>query len=230
MLCLEAVSKRLDICRLLTTFSEQYRRVSMHGVREALVEKQAEALGLPLVKVFIPMAADMQTYETALRTALLGLVAQGIETSVFGDLFLSDLKAYREKQLEGLGLEGVFPLWGRDPKENVKRLTRLGYKAKIAVVNAKYLDEGFLGADLSEALLKRFPKGVDWSGENGEYHSFVYEGPLLREKIELQTGAIKRETYTPTTHTDVEDCKCCAVFDTSFSFLDLRCLNRPAKP
>lgn len=222
MLCLEAVSNRLDVCCLLTTFSERYRRVSMHGVREALLDSQAQALGLPLVKVFIPLASDMQTYEEALNAKLLELATQGIETSVFGDLFLADLKAYREAQLKNLGLQAVFPLWGRDPKANVRQLLKQGYKAKIAVVNARYLSADFLGLDLSEAALNRFPEGVDWSGENGEYHTFVYEGPLLNERIELKRGEVKHQTYTPATQSDVTDCACCAVFDTSFYFLDLR--------
>jgi uncharacterized protein (TIGR00290 family) len=208
--------------QLLTTAGEASGRVSMHGVRTELVERQARALGLPLHWLRLPEAVPMPVYERIMTETLAGFRARQYGCSVFGDIFLEDLKAFREKNLAQVGMQGVFPLWGRDSRQLVEEFIALGFKAVIVCVNAKSLDASFAGRPLDHAFLRDLPPGVDPGGENGEYHSFVYDGPIFREPVRFTPGEKVFRTYTPTPEDD-DNCFAAqpAPFDTGFWYLDL---------
>lgn len=164
---------------LLTSLSEAYGRISMHGVREAVLERQAMHLQLPLQKIYLPENADMDTYNRIMGAAVSEIKAAAIYTLAFGDIFLEDLKAYREKQLEAAGMKAVFPLWKRDTAQLVKEVEEVGIRAMIVCVNNRYLDQSFLGRYIDSRLLADLPAGVDPCGENGEYHSLVVDAPYF---------------------------------------------------
>jgi len=179
-----------EIAALLTTVTESYERISMHGVRNSLLERQAESLGLPLCKMYIPVKASNDVYEANLQKILRQYQAQGVNHVAFGDLFLADIKEYRLKNLSKLGMAGVFPLWGRNTSEMVKEFIQLGFKAVICCIDPKVLDPRFAGRTLDEDFLRDLPSSVDPCGENGEFHSFVFDGPLFKEPIKLSVGEI----------------------------------------
>ncbi|MBD0258499.1 MAG: diphthine--ammonia ligase [Cytophagales bacterium] len=208
--------------QLLTTASETLRRVSMHGVRMELVERQAQALGLPLHWLRLPEQVPMPVYERMMEDMLTAFRAQQYDYSVFGDIFLEDLKAFREKNLARIGMQGVFPLWKRDSRQLVEEFIELGFKAVVVCVNAKYLDASFAGRPLDYDFLRDLPPGVDPCGENGEYHSFVYDGPLFREPVRFALGEKVFRTYTSALKDD-DNCFAPqpAPFDTGFWYLDL---------
>jgi uncharacterized protein (TIGR00290 family) len=208
--------------QLLTTASEASGRVSMHGVRTELVEEQARALGLPLHWLRLPEPAPMPVYEQIMEETLRALRAAKVTHAAFGDVFLEDLKAFREKGLAKVGMQGVFPLWGRDSRQLVSAFIELGFKAVVVCVNAKHLDASFAGRPLDYAFLRDLPPTVDPCGENGEYHSFVYDGPLFRQPVRFAMGEKVFRTYTPT---PADDDNCFATqpapFDTGFWYFDL---------
>jgi len=176
------------VAALLTTITEDYDRISMHGVRRVLLEQQAEALGLPLKKVYIPKDATNATYESRMRALLEEGLREGIDTVAFGDIFLEDLKLYREKNLMQLGMQGLFPIWKRDSRELANSFIQLGFKAVVVCVDSKALDQSFVGKAIDRDFLRRLPAGVDPCGENGEFHSFVFDGPIFRGKVECAVG------------------------------------------
>lgn len=182
---------------LFTTLSEAYRRVSMHGVREALLDEQARQTGIPLKKAYLPENASMEDYNRIMTEQLAGLHAEGIRHAVFGDIFLEDLRTYREGQLAKAGMEGVFPLWKRDSASLVRDFIRAGFKAVIVCVNAQYLPASFAGRMIDEAFLADLPAGVDPCGENGEFHSFVFDGPLFAAPVAFQIGETVERVYAP---------------------------------
>jgi uncharacterized protein (TIGR00290 family) len=208
--------------QLLTTASETLERVSMHGVRMELVERQARALGLPLQWLRLPEQVPMPVYERMMKETLTAFRDRKYQCSVFGDIFLEDLKTFREKNLARVGMRGVFPLWGRDSRQLVEEFIELGFQAVIVCVNAKHLDASFAGRPLDHAFLRDLPPGVDPCGENGEYHSFVYDGPLFRERVRFTPGEKVFRTYSST---PADDDNCFATqpapFDTGFWYLDL---------
>lgn len=186
---------RHEVAGLLTTVAEGDRRVSHHGVPEELIAAQAEALGLRLHLVYLPTEGDRmvpnEEYEAILGRALQPWLDEGVRTVAHGDLFLEDVRAYREGSLERLGMGAVFPIWGRDTTELVHDFLRLGFRAVVSSVDGSRLPRELAGRPLDEAflteLVRRAP-GADPSGENGEYHSFVRDGPLFRWPVELQVG------------------------------------------
>jgi uncharacterized protein (TIGR00290 family) len=178
------------VCGLITTVTEQYERVSMHGVRTALLSLQAEALGLPLHTVRIPPSASNVEYETAMLAEMTALHADGVEAIAFGDLYLQDVRAYRERLVEPTGLRTEFPLWGRPTQLLARDFIRCGFKAVLVCVDPRQLDVSHCGREFDESLLAEFPASVDPCGENGEFHTFVYDGPMFRTSIEAQRGAI----------------------------------------
>jgi len=196
-LALEQVRRegRYDVVALLTTVTEDYQRISMHGVRQALLEKQAERIGLPLAIVAIPQAADNESYEARMAEALERYKDQGVDTVIFGDLFLADVRAYREKQLARVGMDAVFPLWGRPTTEIVRDLIARGYRAITTCVDGDVLDKRFVGRTLDADFFNALPNGVDPCGENGEFHSFVYDGPLFSAPISFEIGEIVRRDH-----------------------------------
>jgi uncharacterized protein (TIGR00290 family) len=180
-----------EVVGLLTSVSDEYQRVSHHGVREELLERQAESIGLPLDKLRIPASTAPCTnarYEALIGEKLAGYVARGVLHVGHGDIFLVDLRAYREKNLAQLGLTGVFPIWQRDSRELVESFVALGFRARLCCVEGDKLDESFVGRELDLDLVADLPPAVDPCGENGEYHSFVYDGPIFRWAVAFETG------------------------------------------
>jgi uncharacterized protein (TIGR00290 family) len=184
------------VAALLTTITEDYDRISMHGVRRALLERQAEALGLPLQKVYIPKDATNDVYEARMRTLLEEGLRKGIDTVAFGDIFLEDLKLYREKNLAQLGMKGIFPIWKRDSRELAQAFIGLGFKAVLVCVDTAILDASFAGRVFNEDLLRDLPSKVDPCGENGEFHSFVVDGPNFKQAISYTRGErVQRDRF-----------------------------------
>ena len=176
---------------LLTTITEDYDRISVHGVRRELLERQAESIGLPLHKVLIPKDCPNEIYEERLAAALGAIKDQGIRHVAFGDLYLEDIRAYREKQMAALGLEPVFPVWGRDTTELAHELIHLGFRAVLVCVDTDILDPVFAGRAFDEDLLRDLPADVDLCGENGEFHTFVHAGPIFREPVAIKLGRVE---------------------------------------
>ncbi len=177
-----------EIAGLLTTFNEVADRVAMHAVRRELVEQQASAAGLPLWAVPLPWPCSNEQYEWLMAEACAKAVAAGIEGIAFGDLFLQDVRAYREKQMRNTGLLPIFPLWGHPTRDLAKQMIASGMRAKLTCVDTEKLDASFAGREFDGNLLAALPDGVDPCGENGEFHSFVYSGPMLSAKIPVSVG------------------------------------------
>jgi uncharacterized protein (TIGR00290 family) len=183
-------NKELKIDALLTTVTADYDRISMHGVRRELLEKQAESIGIPLEKVIISKKSTNEEYEQKMKEVLLRYKNEGVSSVAFGDIFLEDLKKYREENLSKIGMKGLFPLWKQNSLILAKRFIELGFKAIITCVDSKQLDSKFCGREFDASFLSELPKNVDPCGENGEFHSFVYFGPIFKEKISFSKGEI----------------------------------------
>ena len=180
----------LDIVGLVTTVTTAFGRVSMHGVREELLAKQVAATGLPCRTVGIPSPCSNDVYERELAGALSAARDDGVTHVVFGDLFLADIRAYREELLGRHGLHCVFPLWHRDTAALAREMIGSGVRARLTCVDPKQLDASFAGRDYDEALLAALPASVDPCGERGEFHTFVTDGPMLRAPIAVRAGEI----------------------------------------
>jgi uncharacterized protein (TIGR00290 family) len=178
----------LEVVGLLTTVTEPFLRVSMHGVREELLEAQACSLRLPLLKVPIPYPCPNETYETAMSEALDQAREEGVTRIVFGDLFLEDVRKYRETRLEETGFKGVWPLWLQDTRDLSRRMVEAGLKATIACLDPKRLPRAFAGRDYDGDLLDDLPEGVDPCAENGEFHTFAWDGPMFSEPVRFRRG------------------------------------------
>jgi uncharacterized protein (TIGR00290 family) len=176
------------ITTLLTTVTEEYDRISMHGVRRVLLERQAESLGLPLHAVLIPPHCINATYEARMKEALSEHLARGVRRAAFGDIFLEDLRVYRERNLAQAGIEALFPIWKRDTRELARDFLRLGFRAIVVCVDPRVLDPSFAGRLLDESFFADLPPGVDPCGENGEFHTFVFDGPMFRAPIRFVAG------------------------------------------
>ena len=185
-----------EVVGLLTTFNEEADRVAMHAVRHELVERQAAAAGLPLWAVPLPWPCSNETYEALMAEACAKAVAQGIEGIAFGDLFLEDVRVYRERQLKDTGLEPVFPVWGLPTRALAEEMIASGVRAKLTCIDTKKLDRSFAGRDFDEELLAALPEAVDPCGERGEFHSFVYAGPMLNTVLPVSVGeTVVREQF-----------------------------------
>jgi uncharacterized protein (TIGR00290 family) len=180
----------LDVAALLTTVSEDYDRVSMHGVRRELLESQARAIGYPLEPVLIPRTCTNEAYEALMWSVLEKWAGRGVTGVAFGDLFLEDIRAYRERNLDLMGMEAVFPLWGSDTALLARRFIELGFRAIVTCVDSEALDGSFVGRDYDEQFLRDLPSSVDPCGENGEFHTFVYDGPLFPEPLDVVRGEV----------------------------------------
>ncbi|MEJ5996097.1 diphthine--ammonia ligase [Pedobacter sp. Du54] len=185
---------------LLTTVNEAYNRIAMHGVRESLLMAQAKSLGLPLHIVRLPEMPDMNTYEKAMDLHFGILKEQGVGYAAFGDIFLEDLKKYRESQFERIGLKTIFPLWNRDSLDLVKEFIALGYKTIVVCARADLKD--FCGRVIDQSFLDDLPQGVDPCGENGEFHTFVFEGPIFAKPIKFTLGELVFKTVAVENSTD----------------------------
>ena len=189
---LHALRRRRDVevVGLLTTINTEYERVAMHAVRVALLEAQAEAAGLPLWTVPIPNPCSNQEYESAMGDAVRKALAAGITMMAFGDLFLEDVRRYRETQLAGTGLTPIFPIWGLPTDALARDMVAAGLRARLTCVDPKQLPASFAGREFDAALLADLPVGVDPCGERGEFHTFAYAGPMFRHPVPIQTGEI----------------------------------------
>ena len=179
-----------QISALLTTLTEDYDRISMHGVRRILLERQVASLGFPLEKVLIPKNASNEEYESNMEAVLAKYKEAGTSSVVFGDIFLEDLRKYREDKLASLGMRGIFPLWKRDTLELAHSLNVLGFEAITTCVDNQSLGGQFVGRQIDVQFLSELPATVDPCGENGEYHSFVYNGPIFKEKVAFKLGEV----------------------------------------
>lgn len=186
----------VEVVGLLTTVTSEFGRVSMHAVREALLEAQAAALGLPCRKVRIPWPCPNDAYEREMAAALAEARDAGVSRVVFGDLFLEDIRAYREQKLAGTGIAPLFPLWQRDTARLARDMLAGGLEATLTCVDPRRLDRGFVGRRFDEALLAALPPGVDPCGENGEFHTFASAGPMFAAPIAVAAGAVvEREGF-----------------------------------
>jgi uncharacterized protein (TIGR00290 family) len=175
---------------LITTVTEEYDRISMHGVRGELLARQADAAEIPLVEVRIPSACANEVYEARLAQAFASAPVSGVEAVAFGDLFLEDVRTYRETRLKAAGKRGLFPLWGRDTSALAHEFVAAGFQAIIACVDPRALDASFAGRTYDERFLADLPISVDPCGENGEFHTFVHAGPIFTEPITCVTGEV----------------------------------------
>jgi uncharacterized protein (TIGR00290 family) len=196
--CLHKIlqEQQYEVICLLTTISQPYQRISMHGVRVELLDIQAERIGLPLLKIQIPEMPTMEVYDNTMAAVLTDLKNKGVTASIFGDIFLEDLRKYREEKLAEVNLKGVFPLWNIPTRQLIREFIDSGFKAVTTCVNDKYLDKSFVGRIIDDDFLNDLPDGVDACGENGEYHSFVYDAPIFSKPIEFKKGEIVYRKYS----------------------------------
>jgi len=183
----------ISIKYLVTTVTEKYNRVSMHGVRESLLIEQANSIGIPLYQIRLPEMPDIDTYDRIMHHHLSIFKQEGISHSIFGDIFLEDLRAYREAKLKDAGLEAIFPLWQQDTKQLIQQFLNLNYKTII--VCAQYNLKSFCGKVIDNDLIASLPSVIDPCGENGEFHTFAFEGPVFRNKIAFETGEMVFRSY-----------------------------------
>ena len=186
----------VEVCGLLTTLNADRGRVAMHDVREELLDAQAAATGLPLRKVRLPDPCPNDRYEAAMREAMAEAMADGVSAVAFGDLFLADIRAYREAQLGKIGVEALFPLWGRDTAALAHEMVAGGLRALLACVDTKQCPAELVGREFDGALLHDLPPGVDPCGENGEYHTLAYAGPIFDGELRLRVGeTVERDGF-----------------------------------
>jgi len=201
------MTKNLEVVCLLTTITDRFHRVSMHGVREELLDLQAKSLGYPLEKILIPYPCPNEIYEQQMQNVLSRWKVKGVSHVIFGDLFLEDIRKYREEKLAQIDLEPVFPLWRESTAILAKEIIQVGFRSVVTCVDPNKLDTGFAGRQFDESFLRDLPPHVDPCGENGEFHTFVYNGPIFNEPIHVTVGE--------------------SVLRDGFQFVDLL-LNRPS--
>jgi len=191
-------SVEFEVVLLIASVTEGYNRTSIHGVRVELLDAQAKSIGLPIRKIWIPENCSNEKYKEIMTQVNLELKEQGIEHIAFGDLFLEDVRKYREEMLKPLGMNPIFPLWGEGTTNVIERFISLGYKTIITCVDLTRLTEEFSGKVIDNQLIKGLPKEVDPCGENGEYHSFVFDGPIFKNPIQFELGEKKlsADVYT----------------------------------
>ncbi len=180
----------LRIAALLTTVTEGYERISMHGVRRALLLRQAQAIGLPLQEVRIPPQCVNPVYEARMREALLSQRENDVRCVAFGDIFLQDLREYRERNLAQVEMKAIFPIWKRDTRELAQEFCAMGFRAISVCIDSKKLSPEFAGRELDESFFHDLPAGVDPCGENGEFHTFAYDGPIFAGAIAVERGEV----------------------------------------
>lgn len=184
-----------EIRCLLTSVSAEFQRVSMHGVRIELLQQQAKSIGIPLEIMQIPEMPTMKVYESVMETTLRKLKKQGVTQSVFGDIFLEDLRKYREDKLITMGFEGVFPLWKIPTNDLIQEFIGFGFKTIVVCVNERYLDKSFVGRVIDQDFINDLPENVDVCGENGEFHTFTFDGPIFAKPIDFEVGEIVYRKY-----------------------------------
>jgi uncharacterized protein (TIGR00290 family) len=209
----------LNIGCLSTNVNAAQNRISMHGVRRRLLDEQAKSIGLPLTIMEMPEEPGMHTYEEKTKEHVASLIQQGYTDTIFGDIFLEDLKKYREEQLKPCGIQCHFPIWKRDSRKLMEEFITLGFKAVVVCVNRSYLDASFCGRELDESFVNDLPPNVDICGENGEYHSFVYDGPMFSRPVAFTKGEMVSRNYQAPK--DNNNCFTSATNKIEFYFCDL---------
>ncbi|HEY8659748.1 MAG TPA: diphthine--ammonia ligase [Hanamia sp.] len=217
--------KNYSVEKLLTNISGDYHRISMHGVREELLQQQAAAIDIPLEKLILPHEPSMIEYEKCMSEVMTTLKKEKFTHSVFGDIFLEDLKEYREKQLATIGMKAVFPLWKRDTTELINEFIDLGFKTIVVCVNEKFLDKSFCGRIIDNDFIKDLPENVDVCGENGEFHTFVFDGPIFKNKVEFTKGEIVSRKYAAPKQQSDNCFQSVNADEYSFYFCDLLPIN-----
>lgn len=208
--------------KLVTSLNTDHDRISMHGVRKELLKRQAKAVGLPLQLIKLHGNVSLEEYTSIMEQQTTQLVQEGFESAIFGDILLEDLMEYRKKQLQQVGLEGVFPLWQKNTSKLARELIATGYKAIVVCVNARLLDASFCGRIFDTSFLEDLPKNIDHCGENGEFHTFVFDGPLFNKPVEFSLGEKVHRVYTPTEKEEENDCFTKPrTWDTGFWYQDL---------
>jgi|SRR5665213_335972 len=211
--------KKYSVEHLITSINSHHNRVSMHGLRRELLQQQNEALGIPYSTIELPEEPTMAEYEVTMKEAVLQLQHNGFAYAAFGDIFLEDLKVYREQQLAPFNIQGVFPLWRRNTRELLSEFIDLKFKAILVCVNAVVLDESFTGRIINRDFIDNLPPGVDPCGENGEFHTFCYDGPIFKEPVQFEVGEkIYREYKAPE---NVDDKNLAPKSKVGFYFCDL---------
>jgi uncharacterized protein (TIGR00290 family) len=193
--CLHKVltEKLFDVKYLLTTVNDKFKRISMHGIKEELLDKQAELIGIPLLKVKVTEGTNNE-YEKQMQEVLLQAKSEGINHVIFGDIFLEDLRVYRENNLAKVGMKGIFPLWGMNTTNLLNEFITGKFKAVICCTNDGYLGEEWVGQEIDESFLEYLPSNIDSCGENGEYHTFCYNAPMFNKRIDFTVG---EKVYKP---------------------------------
>jgi uncharacterized protein (TIGR00290 family) len=207
-----------DVKYLLTTVNANFKRVSMHGVREDLLDKQANSIGIPLLKVMVSEGTNDE-YEKQMEAILLKAKSEGIEHVIFGDIFLEDLRVYRENNLAKVNMKAVFPLWKIDTSVLIADFIAQGFKTITCCINDGYFNEEWVGKKIDKDFIKELPQNVDPCGENGEYHTFCYEGPIFKQQINFTIG---EKIYKPLEIKIIDDSVCSSnTITKGFWFVDL---------
>lgn len=215
-------SDECEVCSLLTSVNKEKGRVSMHGIRKNMIHLQARNIGISLHAVMLPDQLDMDQYNRIMSDSLQRYKEQGIYCGAFGDIFLDDLRKYREEKLSDIGMEAIFPLWDMDTGKLAREFIDLGFKAVISSVDGGRLGASFVGREYDTEFLNDLPGEVDPCGENGEFHSFVYDGPIFETPVSFQKGEIVKRTYEPSedsSHSFSDDSA--QSFSHSYWFIDL---------
>ena len=214
-----------EITCLLTSVNQEFQRISMHGVRVELLEQQAESIGLPLEIMQIPEMPTMEVYENVMTETLTKLKNQGVTHSIFGDILLEDLRKYREDQLSKMDLEAVFPLWQIPTIDLIQEFIGLGFKTIVVCVNERFLDKSFVGRIIDQDFINDLPENVDVCGENGEFHTFTFDGPIFSKPINFEIGEIVYRKYEKPKQEDSSNSACDTntsdAFDFGFWYCDL---------
>lgn len=188
--------QKYEVEILLNTVGEETKRIGMHGLREELLIRQAKAIGIPLEIIYLSASTSHEAYNKLMAKSMTQMKNRGIYAAAFGDIFLEDLKKYREEQLNKVGIEAVFPLWKKNTKELIAQFLDQGFKTKIVAADARYFSKDTVGADLTLELLETFPPEVDPCGENGEFHTFCYDGPIFQYPVQFEIGRKVKKSYS----------------------------------
>ena len=199
---------------LLTTINEEHKRVSMHGLSEEMLDAQAESIGIPLKKIYFNGTISMEAYSSKIRKEAIALIEKGLDYSIYGDIFLEDLRHYRTNIHRGLGIKLVYPLWKRNTRELLLEFIELGYKAFPICINTNKLDPSFLGRIVDRDFVNDLPEEVDPCGENGEFHTFVFDGPIFKYPVDYSLGKKSLRTYPSSSEQKVN-------WDNSFWYVDV---------
>ena len=214
--------QQYEISELVTTINSKFNRISMHGVRSELLYEQVKSIGIPLKEILVPEQPSMEDYNNIMKQQLFFLKKEQVTHSIFGDIFLEDLRAYREEKLNEVGLKAVFPLWKRDTKELMNEFLDLGFKTIVVCVKSELLGKEFVGRVIDQDFINDLPNNVDICGENGEFHTFVFDGPIFKKPIKFKVGeVIFKEYEAPKNKKDACYANTISNKPTGFYFCDL---------